>query len=527
VTPAPFDARLSRRALLRAGAVAGLAAAGTAGLRPAASHLLTVAGAPLRLPDSLPDPSRAAGTPDATMPFDHVVVVMMENHSFDNFLGSLSLVRPDVVGQFSYRSGKPTYTNLDAQGNTVEPWHRTTTCQTGGESQSWTTSHRSMFWTYGDRTDSEYSSTSYDPASYDWKRPPSQVPLRRPGMEGFVLANGGPDCMAYWTAAELPFTHSMAQAFCIANFWFCSVPAQTYPNRRFLYAGTAFGDISTDNSTIFVPSNEPPIAAPPPNGTIFDRLSHFGVPWRNYFYDLPNPGIIPTTVEKYPDHFVPLTAFFADCAAGTLPAVSFVDPESGVVGVATGEAAGLPVAGGLPPVQSVNSFGQTVDGDEEGPADMAYGEAFVSKVVDAVLQSPAWGRTLLIWTFDEHGGYADHVPPPPAIPPDGILPELGSGDFAGAYDVHGPRVPAVVVSPYSKPGGVSNTVYDHTSVLATIEAKWNLPACTYRDANASTVIDCLQTTPALLDPPVLAPAARPLPGGLECSSPVPQAGALP
>ena len=513
-----LGARLSRRALLRAGAVAGIAAAGSLGLRGRPARLWAEqAGVQLRLPDSLPDPGRAAGTPAADMPFDHIVVVMMENHSFDNFLGALSLVRPDVVGQFSYTTKQPIYTNLDAHGTVVAPWRRTTTCQSGAESQGWTTSHRSMFWTFDDRSDSEYTSSSYNPASYDWAQPVSQVPLRTPAMAGFVLANGGPDCMGYWTGQELPFTHSMAQAFTIANYWFCSVPAQTYPNRRFLYAGTAFGDISTDTNTIFVPSNVPPIATPPPNGTIFDRLSQYGVPWRNYFYDLPNPGIIPTTVEKYPDHFSPLAAFFADCALGTLPSVSFVDPESGAIGVATGEVAGAPGVGGLAPVQSVNNAGQTVNGDQEGPADMAYGEAFVAKVVHAVMHSPAWPRTLLIWTFDEHGGYADHVPPPAAIPPDAILPEIGTGDFAGGYDIYGPRVPAVVVSPYSKAGGVSNTVYDHTSVLATIEAKWNLPACTYRDANAATVMDCLQSNPALLDPPVLAPAGPPLPSGLNCA----------
>ena len=342
------------------------------------------------------------------------------------------------------------------------------------------------------------------------------MPLRKPAMAGFVLANGGPDCMGYWTSAELPFTHSMAQAFTIANFWFCSVPAQTYPNRRFLYAGTAFGDISTDTGTIFVPSNVPPIAAPPPNGTIFDRLSHHGVPWRNYFYDLPNPGIIPATVEKYPDHFVPLAAFFADCAAGTLPAVSFVDPESGVLGVATGEVASLPGVGGLAPAQSLNDIGQTVNGDQEAPADMAYGEAFVNKVVEAVLHSPAWGRTLLVWTFDEHGGYADHVPPPPAIPPDGILPGISAQDFVGAYDIYGPRVPAVVVSPYSKPGGCrtrctttprswppsrpSGTSRPAPTATPTRRPSWTAcrtrPRCSTRPSSLLRPIPCRAASPA-------------------------------
>ncbi len=517
---------LSRRDVLRSGAAAAGAYGawrlfGSSGAAGDGAMRWTEGRHKLRTPDSLPDPSRPAGTPDDLWPFDHVVVLMMENHSFDNLLGDLSRTRRDVVGQFSYDTRAPIYTNRDAKGNVVAPWHITTTCQPGGVDQSWNVSHRSMFWSYGNSPETSYTQ-AYDPATFDYSAPLSQVPLAPRTMQGFVIANGGTPPMGYWTADELPFTHSMAQAFTIANFWFCSTPCQTYPNRRFLYAGTAFGDISTDNSTIFDTSTVPPsIVGPPPNGTIFDRLSQYGIPWRNYFYDLPNTGIIPTTVQKYPTHIVPVEEFFADCAAGTLPAVSFVDPESGVPGVAGGAVASLPGVRNLPGVQSANDFVQTIDGDQESPADMAYGENFVARVVNAVLASPAWERTLLIWTFDEHGGYADHIPPPAAIPPDGIGPQLAKGDFVGGYDLYGPRVPAVVVSAYARPSSVSNVVYDHTSVLATIEAKWNLPACTYRDANAATVRDCLQTTAALLDPPVLPAPAPALPGGLQCSSPVP------
>ena len=109
---------------------------------------------------------------------------------------------------------------------------------------------------------------------------------------------------------------------------------------------------------------------------------------------------------------------------------------------------------------------------------MYYGEAWAHRVVEAVLQSPRWDRTLLIYTYDEHGGYFDHVAPPAAIPPDNIPPALQPGDHPGGYDMYGPRVPAIVVSPYSRPGGVTKQIHDHTSVLATIEQKWNLPALT-------------------------------------------------
>jgi hypothetical protein len=148
--------------------------------------------------------------------------------------------------------------------------------------------------------------------------------------------------------------------------------------------------------------------------------------------------------------------------------------------------------------------------------------------VDAVLKSPAWPRTLLIWLYDEHGGYYDHVPPPAAIPPDSIKPKIGPHDYPGAYNIYGPRVPAVVASPYSKPHGVSNTVCDHTSVLATIEAKWNLPACTYRDANANTVASFLDTSkPALLDPPMLAEAGGLTHGEEHCDTSDPKLKVLP
>jgi hypothetical protein len=146
----------------------------------------------------------------------------------------------------------------------------------------------------------------------------------------------------------------------------------------------------------------------------------------------------------------------------------------------------------------------SLDQDEEF-GDISGGENFVSSVVNAVLQSPKWSRTLLVWCYDEHGGVYDHVPPPAAIQPDSIKPMLASGDVVGLYDTYGPRVPAVVVSPYARPGAVTNVVHDHTSILAMIEAKWNLPALTYRDANAQTLADFLVAgPPSFPDPPVLA-----------------------
>jgi phospholipase C len=123
-----------------------------------------------------------------------------------------------------------------------------------------------------------------------------------------------------------------------------------------------------------------------------------------------------------------------------------------------------------------------------------------------------------VWVYDEHGGYYDHVPPPRAVPPDAIPPSLGAGDVPGGYDIYGVRVPAVVVSPWARRHHVSPVVYDHTSVLAFLELKWNLPALTYRDANAAPLLDFLSfRRPGFAEPPVLAAAASPL-GGRGCST---------
>ena len=132
-------------------------------------------------------------------------------------------------------------------------------------------------------------------------------------------------------------------------------------------------------------------------------------------------------------------------------------------------------------------------------------------VVNAVMASPNWPKTMLVWTYDEHGGYYDHVPPPAAIPPDDIPPALEPGDPPGGFDRYGFRVPSAVVSPYAKKHFVSHTVYDHTSILKTIEEKWNLPALTRRDANANSLLDMvdLHAKPAFLTPPQAARAARP------------------
>jgi phospholipase C len=427
---------------------------------------------PARRAGSLPFPQVPAGTPNSQMPFDHLVVLMMENHSFDNLLGALSRTRPDVDGLTFDSSGKAQNWNpgVNHMPPQVHAFPLPNTAQATHITQNWKATHQQV---------------------------------NGGAMDGFVRSSGALEPMGYYTPDVLPFAYSLAEAFTLANRWFASAPAPTYPNRRFMLAGTAFGGTVTDVSSL--------LDSPPPNGTIFDVLSSHHINWCDYFTDVPMTSVIPSIVLKHSDHHAQIDKFFHDCQAGTLPAVSFVDAGIGVVSEIGSQLSSLPFpVKELLGVLGANFHDAAPAETEEDPQNMFFGEAFAHRVITAILQSPRWNRTLLIYTYDEHGGYYDHVPPPRVTPPDNIQPNLSPGDPPGGYDIYGPRVPAIVVSPCSKPGGVTNKVYDHTSILATIEHKWNLPALTVRDANANTIMDFLDpANPALINPPVLQTPPRP------------------
>ena len=418
----------------------------------------------LRNPDSRPFPNKPAGAVNGEMPFDHIIVVMMENHSFDNLLGALAHSGQRAADGLTFNAaGTPTNSNPGVKGTpaTVEAFAFKDTSQATHASQSWNATH---------------------------------TQINGGKMDGFVRSVNATEPMGYFPPAVVPFAYSLAKTFTVANRWFCSVPGPTYPNRRFLLAGTAYGDIITNVSTL--------ADGPPKNGTIFDRLHQSGISWRNYFTDVPQTAIIRSTLTDYLGNHKQLDQFFADCKNNSLPSVSFVDPGIGALSALGSELESLPLLGTLLSAIGV-SFGGPAE-TEEDPQSMYYGEAWAHKVIEAVLSSPAWPRTLLIYTYDEHGGYYDHVPPPPAIQPDGIKPNLQPGDTVADYTMYGPRVPAIVVSPYSRPNAVTNVVHDHTSVLATIEAKWNLPALTLRDANAETVMDFIDPqNAAFMTPPTI------------------------
>ena len=378
---------------------------------------------------TLPDPRRPPGT-DLVPEIEQFVVVMMENHSFDNVLGMLG--RGDGFPKGA--DGRPTVALPDGHGNLVRAFHMPSECQADGVGNDWSVAHHAI-----------------DGGT----------------NRGVVEASTG-EAMGYFTGHDLPFTWGLARTFPIADRWFASVLGQTNPNRRYLLAGTSLGQIADTLPTDL-----------PPNGTIFNALNRYGITWREYYSDVPTMGVwLPLLGDSaIAANLAKIDQFFVDAAAGHLPQFSYVEPN-----------------------YSKSS--------EENPQDIQFGDQFLGDVVNAVLHGPQWSSTMLIWTYDECGGWYDHVLPPAAIPPDDIPPELSPNLAPGGFNRLGFRVPAGVVSPFARKDHVSHTVYDHTSVLKTLERKWNLPAFTRRDANAHDLFDMVDLRAAA---PFATPPALPAP----------------
>jgi phospholipase C len=422
-------------------AVAGLGASPTAGA-------LAGRAASLRRPGSLPHPHVPAGT-DMLPDVEHIVILMMENHSFDDHFGRLG--RGDGLRVAS--DGTPLNYNPAADGGYIlsYPMPNTAVPADSKIGQNWNTSHLS--WDHGTNM-------------------------------GFARACG-PASMGHFTAAQLPFYYSLASHFPIGDRYFSSVMAQTYPNRRFLIAATALGNVATNSTGIS--------STDAPNGTIFDRLNTYNISWRDYYPDLPTAALfLPEfTANMHDGRLAPINQFLTDAAAGQLPQFSLVDPY-------------------------------TDYSEEDG--DISIGEAYAARIIGAVMASPNWPKTVMFLVYDEHGGWYDHVPPQPIVRPDSVPPEITvPPDQPGAYDYTGFRVPCVVISPFAKRNFVSHVVHEHTSLLKFVETKWNLPAMTYRDANAPAMLEFFDFSgrPPFQHPPALHAPLNPFVGPLPVSSSAP------
>jgi phospholipase C len=384
----------------------------------------------------------------------HVVVLMLENRSFDCMLGRLYPNRADFDGL------------------------------TGAESNNWKGQDVKV-WASSKLTPTALCIPTPDPNEL-FVDMTAQIfgagnqPPKPPTMGGFVqnymtLDTNDPRAVMHgFTPTQLPALSALAKAFGVSDRWHASAPNQTWPNRFFVHTGTAGGYVN----------NSPPHLYEMP--TIFNRLTAKQRSWRLYYHDIPQSATLSQIWSELPDHLYHFEGdFMADAMAGRLPNYSFIEPRY----------FSDPVLRRMP-------------NDQHPPHSVLFGERLVARTYDALRNSPTWEQTLFIITYDEHGGIYDHVPPPPAVSPDNLQHD------GFAFDRYGVRVPAVIVSPWIPAGSVIRPPaaaaypFDHTSILATLRALFDLgEALTRRDDAAPNLLHAL----SLPGPSNTGPASIPVP----------------
>ena len=423
---------------------------------------------------------------------EHIVVLMLENRSFDNLLGWLydPQNQPpfDVLPQdFDGLSGK----NLSnpALNGRVFPAGKTS-------------DPRSPQPNPGEPFEHVYSQI-YDQPLLGLKDVPPNPPTA-PSMNGFIRNYAAQKqapvdpakIMEALTPKTVPVLSSLAHHYAVCDRWFASIPSQTFCNRSFVHAGTSSGYVNNaGGGWCFVNDTT----------TIFDLLESARKSWRIYCGSWLLESFTLLTQRhlwKYAlsEHFAHLRDFTTAAGKpGGLPNYSFLEPiyfDSLVWG---------PENDMHPECNPYEFY---------GPSNLERGEALVAKVYHAIRSSPDWERTLLIILFDEHGGCYDHVPPPSApqcdvaIAPDVIIPASQPGGAGFKFDRLGPRVPAILVSAYTKPQTRLHSVFEHTSVLSTIVNCFELPANELgnRQPRASDVSAALNLpNPREDEPPIPSP----------------------
>lgn len=365
---------------------------------------------------------------------NHIIIFAQENRSFDHYFGHLNEYRGPLGFSTDIDETPAGVTNIGYNTNKlIAPFHLVTEC----------TEDLSPFW-------------NEDHLDFNLHDPLSDVAK----MDGFAYTAGkfatdenknnngqykdliGARSMGYYTAEDLPFYYFMASQFATSDRWFSPMFSRTQANRMYLLASTSQGYVYPPSSGLTAK-------------TIFKDLDDGHVSWKIYVTD---PGgtylaYFPAYYSQHQANIVPASQFATDAASGTLPAVALI--ESG--------------------------YNSRLDEHPTNP--IQKGEIYAASLINALLGSPSWKDSVFIETWDENGGFYDHVPPLDAVNPDGIKPrDLGPNDFPGDFTRTGFRVPLLVISPFAKKGYVSHTPTDYTAMLKFIETRWNLPPLTKRDA---------------------------------------------
>jgi len=408
-----------------------------------------------------------AQAPHDITAINHIIIVTQENRSFDHYFGHL----PDYWQAHGYPQatngttfdGEPANaSNVDPTGAEVNAYNLQSAC-TENPSPSWAESHR-------DRN--RWSPTNSNAAT----------------MDGFVVTAAddaqatniydvlGHRVMGYFTGDnQLNYYYFMASNFATSDRWFAPVMSRTQLNRMYLYGATSEGHVTPLTAGQHLTSE-----------TIFQLMQDNGISWKIYVHPDSTGCTTPSCLAKnsylkqftynsfvlsnLPNQFATTAQLTSDMQNGTLPQVSFLEP-AGYVGLDE----------------------HSNDTDIPHPPSVQSGAKYISGIVNTLMSSPSWKDTVLILTYDEPGGFYDHVPPQPAMPPDSFqypidAPNGPAGcandttDTVCGFFFTGFRVPLIVISPFTKANYVSHTPMDYTAMLKLIETRFNLRSLTARDA---------------------------------------------
>lgn len=461
---------------------------------------------------------------------NHIIFLAQENRSFDSYFGALrqywsqnnvpdqafnglpqfdpagdpnagpAPVNPGCDPAFPFIAPNTnSYCQIDPSSPNVQSFHAASTC-VENPSPSWAEAHRS--WNVHDPTSATPLLNGFVDAGADDARQHTNLQ----GLLSPFFDTNGVRVMGYYDGTDLNYYYSMASTFSTSDTWFAPVMSRTPPNREFLIAGTSHG-------YVYQRGTNPPLDTPAiPSTTIYQELSNAGISWkiyvdgsggsapcadtdtacllaRSYIHDFTFAQTIRANISDYtnnPMHSIaPISQFYTDAIGGTLPQVAQIEPASD---------AGL------------DEHPEDNDPLPGQPAccSMQAGANFASMAINAVMcgqdsppsgtctPGPSWADSVFVFTFDEPGGFYDHVPPQPTVNPDGILPvDLFSNDPCFGAETPGTicdfaytgyRIPLIVISPFAKANFVSHQVRDTTSIIKLIETRFNLPALTKRDA---------------------------------------------
>jgi phospholipase C len=440
----------------------------------------------------------------------HVFVLMLENRSFDHMLGFSGVSGTDAI------SGGPTSANsLTLAGSSLlqlaRSWQRNTVSGIVlRQERKWppppTISLRALLASNMSNMFNGQSFSVTQPADYAMPVDPSHEFCRDPANNilagvlqqlcgadavypfggayppilnsGFVTsyaASGGQsnpgEVMKCYSPSELPVLNALAQEFVVCDNWQASMPGPTWPNRFFAHAASS-GGLDHSPSTAEIAEWDSVDGFSFANGTIFDRMKSASLSWRIYAGDdFPIVGAlkginIVTDIHHYSD-------FASDVAQSNYPAsYTHIEPSYG------------------------HFWSDYKCGTSQHPLDdVTRGESLIKATYEAIRNSPLWSSSLIIITWDEHGGFYDHVPPPPAVAPGDTAPGSAYNQYGFTFQQYGLRVPTVVISPLIPPNLIDHRVYDHASIPATLETCFGLAPMTQRDANARNLMPLVSSSP--------------------------------